>query len=62
MLFLRKTPKHADMTPFVGFEIVKAVVMKSFIFWIIMPSSPLKVNRSLTFNELHVVITQKRIS
>jgi hypothetical protein len=29
----------------VGFEVLTAVVMKSTIFWDIMPCSPLKVNR-----------------
>jgi hypothetical protein len=32
---------------FVGFAVLTAVVMKSTIFWDIMPCSPLKVNREL---------------
>jgi hypothetical protein len=28
----------------VGFEVFTAVVMKSFVFWDIMPNNPLKVN------------------
>jgi hypothetical protein len=30
---------------YVGFEILTAMVMKSIIFWVITPYSPLKVNR-----------------
>jgi hypothetical protein len=30
----------------VGFEVLTAVVMKSSIFWDVMPCSPLKVNVS----------------
>jgi hypothetical protein len=29
----------------IGFEVLTAVVMKSSIFWVITPCSPLKVNR-----------------
>jgi hypothetical protein len=29
----------------VGFEVLTAVVMKSTIFWVITPCSPVKVNR-----------------
>jgi hypothetical protein len=31
----------------VGFEVLKAVIMKNIIFWIITPCGLLKVNRSL---------------
>jgi hypothetical protein len=51
------------------FVVLTAVVMKSNIFWDIMPCSPLKVNRRfgetcsskhrLNFNGLHGVISQK---
>jgi hypothetical protein len=42
----------------VGFEILRAVVMKSSIFWDITPCSPLKVNRS--FRETHRLDLQGR--
>jgi hypothetical protein len=29
----------------VGFEVLRAVVMKSYVFWDITPCSPLEVNR-----------------
>jgi hypothetical protein len=40
-------PKHTltNNTFVVGFEVLTAVVMKSTIFWDIMPCSPLKANR-----------------
>jgi hypothetical protein len=42
---------------FVGFEFLTAVVIKSSIFWDIMPYSSLKLR--LTFNGLHGVISEK---
>jgi hypothetical protein len=30
---------------YVGFEVLTEVVMKSAIFWVITPCSPLKINR-----------------
>jgi hypothetical protein len=37
---------YTNMFEFVGFEVLKAVVIKSTIVWDITPCSPLKVNRS----------------
>jgi hypothetical protein len=51
-----------------GFRVLRAMVMKSYIFWDITPCSPLKINRllgrtyrlhPLTFNGLHGVITRR---
>jgi hypothetical protein len=37
---------------YVGFEALSAVVMKSSIFWVITPCSPLKVNQFFFSEEL----------
>jgi hypothetical protein len=39
---------------YVGFEVLTEVVMKSSVFWDIMPYSPLKVNRRIEGKCLHI--------
>jgi hypothetical protein len=39
------TKRHHFANIFVGFEVLTVVVMKHTVFWVIMPYSPLKVNR-----------------
>jgi hypothetical protein len=41
----RHSSRFTNGIYFVGFEVLTAVVMKSYIFWDIMLCSPLKVNR-----------------
>jgi hypothetical protein len=44
---------ESQLIYFVGFEVLTAVVVKSSIFWDIIPCSPLDVN------QLHSIITKK---
>jgi hypothetical protein len=41
----RKMTKEKLVFPYVGFEVLTTVIMKSSVFWDKMPCSPMKVNR-----------------
>jgi hypothetical protein len=45
LMYIRNGCRYKHEMTYVGFQVLTAVVMKSSIFWDIMPYSPLKVNR-----------------
>jgi hypothetical protein len=49
-----------QLTNFVGFEVLTAVVMNNTVFWDVTPCSPLKVNRR--FGGTYRLLLQGRIS